>query len=80
VELECLDAQLPTWQQYDSLAELMIFWAGLYNWRWPLVYYGHYAVARPVGRRSDPVNFDWGTLAGRLYIRAWAAKLPGLLL
>jgi N-acetyl-anhydromuramyl-L-alanine amidase AmpD len=78
IELECLDNQEPTYAQYDSLAALMLWYAGLYNWRWPLVYYGHYSVARPIGRRSDPVNFNWGALAGRIYIRALAAKLPGL--
>lgn len=78
IELENLDAQTPTYKQIDSLAELVISNSSLHNWRWPLVYYGHYSVARPVGRKADPCNFPWGDFAGRVYIRALAAKLPGL--
>lgn len=78
IELECLDSQLPTYAQYDSLADLIIYLAGLYDWRWPFILYGHYAVARPLGRRSDPVNFDWGELMGRLYLRAKLAGVAGL--
>lgn len=79
IELECLDSQSPTPEQIDSLAEQMVEDAITNLWRWPLLYTGHYAVARPLGRRSDPVNFPWGDLAGRIYIHALAANLPGLL-
>jgi N-acetyl-anhydromuramyl-L-alanine amidase AmpD len=78
IELECLDTQIPTFEQYDSLADLLVYYAGIHAWRWPLIILGHYAVARPLGRRSDPVNFDWGWLLGRLYVRALAVQLPGL--
>lgn len=78
IELECLDIQWPTYMQYDSLAELIIGRAPVYGWRWPFIIYGHYAVARPQGRRSDPVNFDWGALQGRLYLRAKMAGIPGM--
>lgn len=78
IEVECRDDQYPTWQQYDSLADLQIYYAIKYNWRWPLITLGHYAVAIPLGRRSDPVHFDWGAWLGRLYVRAKATNLPGL--
>lgn len=78
VELECLDDQAPTYEQYDSLAELVVQYGLIWGWRWPYIVLGHYAVARPIGRRSDPVNFDWGELMGRLYVHALAARVPGL--
>jgi len=78
VELECLDDEQPTFEQYDSLGELIVAIAPLWGWRWPFIILGHYAVARPLGRRSDPVNFDWGWLFGRLYVRARDANIPGM--
>lgn len=78
VELECTQDQAPTFEQYDSLADLIVLYGLIWAWRWPYIIYGHYSVARPIGRRSDPVNFDWGTLMGRLYVRSMAAKVPGL--
>lgn len=78
IELECLDTERPTWPQYDSLADLILYFARLYGWAWPMFIYGHYAVARPLGRRSDPVNYDWGDLMGRLYVRSVAMQLPGM--
>jgi N-acetyl-anhydromuramyl-L-alanine amidase AmpD len=78
VELECQDTERPTFEQYDSLADLIVFYAHRWAWRWPFIIYGHYAVAIPLGRRSDPVNFDWGTLQGRLFVRSWQTHLPGL--
>lgn len=78
VELECLDAQTPTFEQLDSLADLIVYWASVWGWRWPLIILGHYAVARPLGRRLDPVNMDWGWLMGRLFVRAVSVGLPGL--
>lgn len=78
IELECLVGELPTYEQVDSLADLCLYFAGRWLWRWPLWYTGHYSVARPLGRRSDPVNFPWGDLAGRLFERANAIQLAGL--
>lgn len=78
IELECLDGQQPTFAQYDSLADLQIFFSFRYKWRWPLITFGHYAVAMPLGRRSDPVGFDWGTWLGRIYYRSAQMRLPGL--
>ena len=62
IEVECQDSQSPTLQQYDALAQLLQFLRRQYTW--PLWYpiIGHYAVARPLGRRSDPVSFNWNTL------------------
>jgi N-acetyl-anhydromuramyl-L-alanine amidase AmpD len=78
VELECLDTQAPTFEQLDSLAELLVAGATTQGWRWPFIILGHYAVARPLGRRSDPVNMDWGWLMGRLYVRALSAGVAGM--
>jgi len=78
IELEYLDTSTPSWQQYDSLAELIVEKGQLYLWRWPYVLYGHYGVARPLGRRSDPVSFDWGALMGYLFVRARDAGVSGL--
>ncbi len=78
VELENRDDQRCTYQQLDSLAELLVI-VGLDNsWRWPYYLLGHYEVARPLGRRSDPQGFDWGDFMGRLYATALAAQVPGL--
>lgn len=78
VELECLDSERPTFAQYDSLAQLVVSLGLDWGWRWPYTLLGHYAVARPLGRRSDPVNYDWGSLMGRIYVRALHAQIPGL--
>lgn len=78
VELECLNDQAPTFEQYDSLAMLVVQYGLVWGWRFPYIVLGHYAVARPIGRRSDPVNFDWGSWFGRLYVHALSAKVPGL--
>lgn len=78
IELECLDDQAPTYEQYDSLAELIVQYASIWAWRFPFIIYGHYSVARPIGRRSDPVNFDWGSFFGRLYVHSLSAEVPGL--
>lgn len=77
-ELECLDNERPTLQQVDSLAEYTVNCSIARGWRWPYIVYGHYAVARPLGRRSDPVNFDYGAFAGRLYVYSLAAGIGGL--
>jgi len=78
IELECLDSEQPTWQQYDSLADMICYYALHWGWSWPYIYYGHYGVALPMGRRSDPVQFDWAALMGRLYVRTVQARIPGL--
>lgn len=78
VELECLDSQYCTYQQHDSLAELVVERGLAYGWRWPYYLVGHYELALPVGRRSDPLGFLWGDFMGRLYIRAQAANVAGL--
>lgn len=78
VELECHPDLRVTWQQYDSLANLVVSEGAYWGWRWPYCILGHYAVARPRGRRSDPTDFEWGTLMGRLYVRALEAGVPGL--
>lgn len=78
IELEYLDTERPNTIQYDSLADIIIWYSRLYQWRWPHVILAHSGVALPRGRRSDPVSFDWGNLMGRLYVRSLEAKLPGL--
>lgn len=78
VELEQVAEQQVTYEQYDSLAELLTLLSVEFGWRWPYTIFGHYEVARPVGRRSDPCNFAWGDFMGRLYIRSKDAQIPGL--
>lgn len=78
VELEQMGLQLCTWQQLDSLAALIVSCAGEYGWRWPYFIVGHYELASPVGRRSDPQGFDWGGFMGFLYARSKEANIPGL--
>lgn len=78
IEIECSDTELVTWQQYDSLAQTIVEVGLDKGWRWPYYLVGHYSVARPLGRRSDPVSFNWGALMGRLYVRAKAADVGGL--
>lgn len=78
VELESRVDELVTWQQVDSLAELIIAEGLRWGWRWPYYLRGHYDIARPIGRRSDPLGLDWGSLMGRLYIRAKTAGIAGM--
>lgn len=68
VELENLDNQVCTWMQLDSLAELIVLdLAPAHKWAFPFNIIGHYEVATPLGRRSDPLGFNWGWLMGYLY-------------
>lgn len=78
VELECLDDEQVSYEQIDSLAELIVTDPLTQGWRWPYYLVGHYEIARPLGRRSDPQGFAWGDFMGRLYIRAYRAGVPGL--
>lgn len=78
VELEQYQEQQITYEQFDSLAELIVQLSDVFGWRWPYTILGHYEVARPLGRRSDPVNFPWGDFMGRLYIHAKDAGISGL--
>lgn len=78
IELECLDDQNCMFEQVDSLAECIVLEGLTRGWRWPYFVVGHYEIARPLGRRSDPQGFFWGDFMGRLYIRARAASVPGL--
>ena len=75
VELENLNDQMCTWMQMDSLAELIVsVLAPMYSWAFPFDIVGHYEVAVPIGRRSDPLGFNWGQFMGFLYARAKEAK------
>lgn len=78
IELENQRATLCTFAQHDSLADLMVRLALTWGWRWPYYLLGHYETALPVGRRSDPLGFDWGSFMGRVYARSRAANVPGL--
>jgi N-acetyl-anhydromuramyl-L-alanine amidase AmpD len=78
VELEQNGRDLCTWQQHDSLAQLVVDIGILNGWRWPYFNVGHYEVAVPIGRRSDPLGFNWGWFAGYLLTRARAEEVPGL--
>lgn len=78
IELECLDNQTVTYEQLDSCADVVVREGLTHAWRWPYYLLGHYEVARPLGRRSDPQGFLWGDFLGRLYVRALAANVAGL--
>ena len=78
IELECTDNQNCTYEQHDSLSELIVQIGIDKGWRWPYYLVGHYEIAIPIGRRSDPLGIDWGSLMGRLYIRASEAGVGGL--
>lgn len=74
IELEQAGEQDITREQYVSLAELLQELALTWAWAGDYPIYGHYAVARPLGRRSDPCNFDWGVL--RALLRDASVQLP----
>lgn len=78
IELEYKSLEGPRWEQVDSCAEQLVILALQWDWRWPLVLVGHYGIASPVGRRSDPYGLDWGSLMGRVYYYAKLANLAGL--
>lgn len=79
VELENQDSTLVTFAQIDSLAELIVSDPLRQGWQWPYYLVGHYEIATPVGRRSDPLGLDWGSLMGRIYYRAAVAGVAGLI-
>lgn len=68
----------PTFEQYDSLADLVIMYAWRWRFTWPYTILGSYAVAEPPGRSAGPYGFDWGKWLGRLYFRSAQMRLPGL--
>jgi len=78
LELEYLEHEGPTYEQYDSAAEQVTLWAIQWAWRWPFVIYGHYGIASPPGRKHDPYLFDWGAFMGRLFIWSQHANIGGL--
>lgn len=78
VELECSPSQSCTWHQLNSLAELIVHLSDAFSWRFPYYVLGHYEVARPYGRRSDPHGFDWGDFMGRLIYQARLRGAPGI--
>ena len=78
IEIECINNGYVTPEQEDSCADVIVKCGLQYGWRWPYYVVGHYEIARPLGRRSDPQGLLWGNLMGRLYARALAANVPGL--
>jgi N-acetyl-anhydromuramyl-L-alanine amidase AmpD len=63
IEVENLDSkgQVPTGPQHEATAGLIAFVADVYRFS-PLRVYGHYGLAYPMGRRSDPHAWDWGLM------------------
>jgi N-acetyl-anhydromuramyl-L-alanine amidase AmpD len=63
IEVENADSagQLPTRSQHEATAGLLLLLATVYDFS-PLHVYGHYALAFPMGRRSDPHAWDWGLM------------------
>lgn len=76
VELENADSQrqVPTLQQHEALAALTLGLASKYKWG-PLRVYGHYGLAYPMGRRSDPHALDWGHV---FWLMRFGGTLVGL--
>lgn len=79
IELECLDSQHCTYEQHDSCAELIVVEGIDRGWRWPYYILGHYEIATPLGRRHDPVGFDWGDFMGLVYKHATRWGAPGII-
>lgn len=63
IELENHDRvnEICTVAQHEALAVLLLRLAHYFNWS-PINVWGHYELARPMGRRSDPQGLDWGLL------------------
>ncbi len=61
VEVENADSagEVPTPAQHQAAAGLLLVAAAHYGWS-PLLVYGHYGLAFPMGRRSDPRGWNWG--------------------
>lgn len=78
IELENMDSTLCDIRQVDSCAECIVLEGLQWGWRWPYYVVGHYEVARPRGRRLDPLGFPWGDFAGRLYAHARDKHIGGL--
>lgn len=78
IELENTDNDNCSFEQVDSLAAIIVQEGLQRGWRWPYYVVGHYEIARPLGRRSDPQGFPWGDFMGRLYVRALAVNVAGL--
>ncbi len=75
VELENTGAQWCTWQQLDSLAELLVDVLAPENrWAFPFDIIAHSMVASPYGRRSDPTGFNWGHLMGYIYAHQFKGR------
>lgn len=71
IEMEATADQSCTWDQYAACANLIVNrLAPRWGWAWPFVMFGHYGVALPFGRRSDPWRFDYGGFMGVLYAYA----------
>lgn len=76
IEIERNAEQDITREQYMSLAEVIHNLALTYDWPGDYAIVGHYATARPRGRRSDPCNFDWGVLRALLHDPSVQLPLP----
>jgi N-acetyl-anhydromuramyl-L-alanine amidase AmpD len=61
IEVENADSagETPTSQQHGAVAGLVLAAASFYKWS-PVIMYGHYGLAHPMGRRSDPHAWNWG--------------------
>jgi hypothetical protein len=70
IEVENGPNQYCTVEQHDSTAELIVQLSEAFRWQFPYYILGHYEVALPLGRRSDPHGWDWGDFMGRLVYHA----------
>jgi len=78
IEVEQVGSQICTWQQYQAIAQTIVQSGIAFSWRWPYYVLGHYEIATPTGRRSDPQGFEWGDFMGQLLAYARAYNVPGV--
>lgn len=80
IELENYDraGELPTEAQHRALAGLMLHLAHYEKYN-DLTITGHYAIARPIGRRSDPTGLNWGHVFWLMQFGKDKCRLSGAL-
>lgn len=78
VEIENYDreGEIPTVEQHLCVAAFLLAYAFHYPTQ-ALMVYGHYGLAWPMGRRSDPHALDWGYVFWAMAHNPDACKLRG---
>ena len=78
IEIEQVGSQICTLAQNQATAQIIVQSGIAFYWRWPYYVLGHYEIATPTGRRSDPCGFEWGDFMGQLLAYARAYNIPGV--